>query len=209
MWKWNICIPATLWGAWLCAQSERLHLQNPSFEMDQNGCCTVPAFWYDLGNELESPPDIQPGAYDVSLSASHGEKYVSLVVRDNGTHEGVGQQLQDGALRKGETYAFSMILARSKTFNALSRTHKLPVSFVRAVVVRISGYDPNTQSRETLVQTPIIAHTDWRQYDFEISPREGDYTDIWIEAMFEPNVRAYYNGHVLVDYIAPFIRKNQ
>ncbi|MFN4081258.1 MAG: hypothetical protein ACK4NS_10180, partial [Saprospiraceae bacterium] len=143
--RWGLGMLAAVGVALLSAQEERLHLQNPSFELDQRACCIVPAFWYDLGEELESPPDIQPGAYDVELKAWHGEKYVSLVVRDNGTREGIGQTLQGGTLRKGERYAFSLLLARSSTFNSLSRVRQLPVSFVRAVAVRISAYDPETR----------------------------------------------------------------
>ena len=206
---WNLVVLAVAGAALLSAQEERLHLQNPSFELDQRACCVVPAFWYDLGEELETPPDIQPGAYDVELKAWHGEKYVSLVVRDNGTREGIGQTLQGGALRQGERYVFSLLLARSSIFNSLSRVRQMPVSFVRAAAVRISAYDPETQMRETLIETPIVAHTDWRQYDLEISPRERDYTDIWIEAIHEPEAKEYYNGHVLVDNISPIVRKNQ
>ncbi|HND88928.1 MAG TPA: hypothetical protein PK971_11400, partial [Saprospiraceae bacterium] len=43
-----------------------INLKNPSFE-DKIKCCDPPIGWYNCGPSEESPTDVQPGMFQVTL----------------------------------------------------------------------------------------------------------------------------------------------
>ena len=174
---------------------------NPSFE-DLPKCCEAPTGWYNCGKTEESPPDIQPGSFQVTKTPSHGETYLGLVVRDNETWEGVGQRL-NRPLDLNECYEFTLDLCRAELYLSLSRTTGEEVNYATPAKIRIWGGMGYCDKREMLYETPLITTTRWLTYTFRISPKKGSYTYLFIEAYFKTPTLFPYNGNILVDNASP------
>lgn len=184
-------------------QDSMIYLENPSFE-DSPRHSKPPRKWFDCGNPQESPPDVQPnGGFGVRKRAINGKTYLGLVVRDNDTHEAVGQKLST-PLKQGQCYLFSLALCQSKQYTSLSRTTEEVVFYNTPVIVRIWGSKEACGDHQLLATSPPIDHDKWRDYEFTLSPTD-DYDYLIIEAFFKPLYAAPYNGNLLVDYASPIL----
>lgn len=185
-----------------------IHLKNPSFELDQDfRCSQTPKFWENLGQEFDTPPDVQPGCFDVSTAASHGSLYLSMVVRENGSCEKLGQPLEQW-LERDSTYAFSITLARSAVFRAMSKTSNMDAYFTQACALQVIGFNEKTKSTEVLAETVPVYHTEWRDYILELKPKKDRYHYLQIKAIHDPESTSPYNGNILVDNLSPIIQIN-
>lgn len=171
--------------------------QNPSFE-DLPKCCEAPSGWYNCGSAEESPPDIQPGSFQVTKTPSNGETYVGLVVRDNETWEAIGQRLSR-PLELNSCYEFTLDLCRAELYLSLSRTTGEEVNYATPAKIRVYGGMGYCDKREMLFETPLITTTRWLTYTFRISPKKGSYTYLMVEAYFKTPTLFPYNGNILVD----------
>lgn len=178
-----------------------IYLANPSFE-DIPRCCEAPAGWTNCGASGETPPDVQPGFFDVSKPASHGSTYIGMVVRDNETWEAVGQRLTR-PLEINQCYDFSLDLCRSEFYTSMSRKTNERADYLTPVVVRIWGGNSTCQLEELLDQTPIVTHSRWIPFTFKLRPKKGSYNCIVIEAYYRTPVLFPYNGNVLIDNASP------
>lgn len=174
-----------------------IRLQNPSFEWDEREPGLTPGGWINMGSDTESPSDIQPGWFGVKLEAQDGDKYVGMVVRDNNTWEGIGQKL-NGWLRKDSTYTFSVYLARSNTYQSVSRTTGLEANYKSPTILKIWGVNTRTAEEELLAESAAVSHSIWTLYTFTLQPSIADFDEI--------NLMAYYaqgkegkNGNLLID----------
>lgn len=185
----------------LCAYGQKtIELQNPSFE-DNARCCIVPYGWTDCGSDPgETPPDIQPGSFQVKLPASDGNTYLGLVVRDNNTWEGIGQRLS-APLLAGYSYQLEADLARSEILLSLSRSNGKEVNYATPVKLRIWGGASACERTELLAESQLVTPTDWRRYTFDLNPVKGDYEYLILEAYYKEPVPFPYNGNVLVDHV--------
>lgn len=190
----------------LASAQDTLRLENPSFEDEFPTSGQVPKGWVNRGSPGESPPDIQPGEFNVFWPAEQGQTYVSMVVRDNNTWEGLGQKLP-GLLKKGLAYSFSVSLARSASFYSRSRTTNDPSPFGMSCVLQIWGANTASGKRELLAVTQPIAHNQWQRYSFELAPQENDYDELQLQAYFKENVVKAYNGNLLIDNCSLIIKK--
>ena len=173
-----------------------IFLNNPSFE-DEPSVAKPPFGWYYCGQPGESPPDVHPGGFfGVDRLAKDGATFVGMVVRDNGTNEGIGQKLPS-PLMAGKCYSFSLYAARSETYQSISRVTFGPANFSQAVALYIWGGYANCEKKELLAKSPSIVFEGWKNYSFSLQPRE-DYTHLSIEAYFAVPGRPY-NGNVLLD----------
>ena len=179
-----------------------ISLTNPSFE-DVPRCCEAPRGWNYCGPPDESPPDVQPGSFQVTKPAHSGDTYLSLVVRDNDTWEGVGQRLPT-PLQVGQTYIFEAQLARAELFLSLSRTTGREVNYTTPVKLRIWGGSEFCDHAELLAESPLITTTQWNNYQFEMTPRKGAYLYLTLEAYYKERKWFSYNGNLLVDTISLF-----
>lgn len=170
---------------------------NPSFE-DLPKCCEAPTGWYNCGKPEESPPDIQPGSFQVTKTPSNGATYIGLVVRDNETWEGVGQRLPQ-PLEINECYEFSVDLCRAELYLSLSRTTGEEVNYATPAKIRVWGGMGYCDKREMLYETNQITTTRWLTYTFRLSPKKGSYAFILIEAYFKTPTLFPYNGNILLD----------
>lgn len=170
---------------------------NASFE-DLPKCCEAPKGWYNCGKVDESPPDIQPGSFQVTKTPSHGETYLGLVVRDNETWEGVGQRLAR-PLEQDECYEFSVDLCRAELYLSLSRTTGEEVNYATPAKIRVWGGNGYCDKTEMLYETPLITTTRWLTYTFRLNPKKGSYPFLLIEAYFKTPTLFPYNGNILLD----------
>lgn len=175
--------------------SQTIELRNASFE-DAPRHSTTPYGWYDCGQVEETPPDIQPGAFDVLQKAADGNTYLGLVTRDNDTWEGVAQRLSQ-PMQAGECYTFSISLARAENYISISKTTRVEENFNKPIRLRIWGGTSYCSKKEKLAETITIKHTSWKEYSFKLNPK-GNYNYIFLEAFFEPTLFPY-NGNILID----------
>ena len=177
-----------------------IFLENPSFE-DKPAPAHPPQGWYYCGQVGESPPDVHPGGFfGVEQMAKDGATYVGMVVRDNGTHEGIGQQLST-PLQAGQCYTFSLFAARSEYYQSISRLTDMPANYEQPVAIYIWGGFSNCGRRELLAKTSSIISTDWKPCTFLLQPAET-YTHLLIEAYYSIKSTPY-NGNVLIDQASP------
>lgn len=180
----------------LCAQST-IKLRNPSFEASMPAAGVTPDEWLNLGPKDQSPPDIQPGYFGVSLLAKHGRTYLGLAVRANNTWEGVGQRL-DGVLKRDSVYSFSLWLARSNEFTSYLVGSSEPAKFNTPTVLKIWGYNTKTLEEELLGETLPVSHSKWMLYEFVLKPTYDDFDLLELVAYYAPG-NEKTNGHLLID----------
>lgn len=189
---------AFFWGLPQVSMGQHaIPLKNPSFE-DAPQCCTMPEGWYYYGHRDESPPDIQPGSFEVTTPALDGKTYLGLVLRDNKTWEGIGQDLEQ-PMQKGYLYELTIALAMPEKMISISRTTGEYAPFNHPVLFRIWGVDIKNKKEELLAETPKIDHVDWKNYTFTLLPRKGNYPAIAFTAWFADGLENPYNGYILVD----------
>lgn len=179
---------------------EVIALRNPSME-SLPGPAKTPNFWHFCGPPQETPPDVHPsGAFGVQKKAAHGQTYLGLVVRDNGTTEKISQRLTS-PLTKEKTYRFQCYTARPDVYRSLSRSTMLPDSFTRAVRLRLWGVK-HCEKVLLLGETELITHSDWTLTYFEFTPKE-EIQGIMLEAWYGNSEDQAYNGGVFIDLASP------
>ena len=182
-------------------QKENLiSFNNPSFE-DIPRAGQAPTGWYNCGAPAESPPDVQPGVFQVTKPASQGSSYLGMVVRDNETWEAVAQRLSK-PLERNQCYEFSSDVCRSEIYISLSKTTNQEVNYTKPIKLRIWGGNGYCDRAELLFTTPVIINNRWLKYDFRLSPKKGNYAYIILEAFFDTPSPFPYNGNMLIDNLS-------
>lgn len=177
-----------------------IFLENPSFEGEPSAA-RPPQGWYFCGQPGESPPDIHPGGFfGVDRLAHDGATFVGMVVRDNGTHEGIGQLLS-APLQPRQCYTFSIYAARSETYQSISRLTGAPANYEQPAALYIWGGFTNCSRQELLAKSSSVISSKWQQYTFSIQPGEA-FTHLLIEAYFSIQATPY-NGNILIDQASP------
>jgi outer membrane protein OmpA-like peptidoglycan-associated protein len=188
------------------AQNERIKLSNPSFE-DMPRHSQPPMGWYNCGMEGESPPDVQPGAFEVNQRAINGMTYLGLVTRDNETWEAVGQRLSS-PLKSGSCYQFRIYLSYSDEYFSISRTTLKNEFFIKPVLLRVWGGNGYCDKRELLAESAVVKSTTWEEHTFDIKSKR-DYKYIVFEAFYKTPTLFPYNGNLLVDHASDIIEKDR
>ena len=161
------------------------YLSNPSFESKIPSKNHMPQGWYSYGYKDESPPDIHgsdTNLWAVNEIPSHGETFVGLVTRSNGSWERIGQQLQY-PLSPHKAYYFSIDLNCSPLYLSNSRTSMKVENFVAPTVLRIQGSNTKTNENGILAISTIIDHQEWKTHYFILLP-EKDYDVFVLEAFY-------------------------
>ena len=186
---------------------EKVDLINPSFEQLTNDGAQIG--WGSCNFVKETPPDIQPGLFGCKLFAQNGKTYIGLVARDNGTYESIRQVLTK-PLKAGVCYRISVYLAKSSTYESLSRTTGMPANYIRPLKLTVWGTEAKTENicplpDDWLTETLPIHSDQWRRYTFYIQPPKDIYALI-----FSANhvVEKPYNGNLLIDNISPVVPVN-
>lgn len=174
---------ASLWQP-----SDKIYFRNASFE-DAPGAGKSPKGWY-TGNQ-GSTPDIMPGAWEIQFPPQEGKTCLGLIVREDGTREDISQTMA-APLQAGKCYVFTMYLAHSAKY----------VGYNKPIRLRIFGSSGKGGKTELLATSPLIDHSDWRSYKFELSPTTTA-TQLIFEADYAPGVVFKYKGNILLDNCSP------
>lgn len=173
-------------------------LNNPSFE-GTHGASTSPPNWSPCGNG--STPDTQPGAFEVNTLPSDGKSFVSLVCRGPGSSfenlcEIFQQDLPTPFLPQ-HCYRFSVDLAVSSTMFASGFGDK--ISFAQPLRLKIWGGIFSCDEFTLIWESPMVAHTDWKKYYFDVITDNHQYNYIILEAIYAWSPT--YFGNILIDNI--------
>ncbi|MDX1912430.1 MAG: hypothetical protein SFV22_13130 [Saprospiraceae bacterium] len=168
--------------------SGKIYLRNPSFE-DTPGSGKSPKGWYS--GYKGSTPDIMPGAWEIMFPPQEGKTCVGLIVREDGTREDISQALAE-PLKAGQCYKFTIYLAHASKY----------VGYNKPTRLRIFGCAEKGGACELLDTSPLIDHSDWRSYKFEITP-SSNVTQLLFEAYYAPGVLFKYKGNLLLDNCSP------
>lgn len=165
-------------------------IQNSSFE-GSYGVAQTPQGWTAFGQA--SSPDTQPGAWNVTTPASHGNSYMSMVCRgfsifDSYLWESCIQNLSS-PLIVGQIYHYSVDLAFSKTFKADT------ILFNQPAQLRIWGMSAS-MDKELLWESGAISNHKWKTFDFEVTPTIA--TDYFILEAYYVQLPKYC-GNILID----------
>jgi gliding motility-associated-like protein len=147
-----------------------------------------------------STPDTQPGFWNVTKTASHGNSYLGLVTRgDLGPYANNNEAAQiqlNSMLIAGKAYNYSIDLALSET-----QGHDIGwdgfLSYANPTVLKIGGGANDCEKTELLWESPAINHTDWQTYDFTITSQSRQIKYIILEANY--TVLPSYFGNILID----------
>ncbi len=183
-------------------QPQQIHLSNSSFE-GTPAAGSTPDGWTNCGDRGESPTDIQPGFFGVSLPAAEGRTYLSMVVRETDKLEGLSQALPTPMKPRVE-HSLWLSLAQSDSFSspALNLEGKLKTAnFSQPIVLRLYGGMKSCERRELLAQTPVIGHREWKPYLLKWQPSAA-HTHLMLETFYDTTRVQSYNGHILVDHLS-------
>jgi Carbohydrate binding domain len=181
------------YSLWLCsighliAQNTNIAFTNPSFE-DTPRASASPMGWYSY--TPGSTPDILPGAWEIDFKAQDGATCVGLVTRENGTSEDISQTLST-TLGKGHCYSFTLYLAHAASY----------VGYNKPTRLRIWGGAVKGQKTQLLCASPLIDHSDWRQYEFQFEPT-SDIKHLTFEVYFAPGAMFFYKGNIIIDNVS-------
>lgn len=139
--------------------------------------------------EFNSSPNVQPGKYSVFLPPSHGETYIGVYCRIDGTWEDLYSVL-DVPLSKDSCYIFQIDMAYWPV---------LSFAPVDPCVVKIYGSNSTCDKTNLLWSSPPVDNQEWMTAEFMIHNSEFDITDLIIEAYWVGTVP--YRGYVLLDHI--------
>lgn len=196
------------------SSQDTIYLRNPSFEDKPRkggfGYDTRINGWHDCGVLKfpgESPADIHPtsdAAWGVTKAPFDGKTYLGLVVRFSDTYESVSQKIST-SLKANQCYSFSLVMAHDPSYKSpTARSHRQLESFANPAILNIWGGNNECQNVELLGQSHPVSHSAWKQYEFIFKPQQ-DLKSITLEAYFEINFTARYNGHILVDALSPIV----
>ncbi len=136
-----------------------------------------------------------------------GPTFIGLVVREDGSGEGVAQRL-DIPLFVDSTYIFSLHMCISEKYSSPIKSDKFnEYSFVNPVIVEIWGYNIKMKKSELLAATSEegVGHFDWKKYDFELKPSEK--WEVLLIKTQHCKHEGFYNGHVLIDLVSDIIKQ--
>jgi len=158
-------------------------LVNSSFE-GQPQEAFVPVGWTPCSSL--TTPDIFPGVWGVTLDPAHGNSYMGLITRSDGSNESVGQRLPS-KLEKDRCYTFSIYIAASETY----------AGFNDAIKCRIWLGSNSCQRRQLIFESQSLKNSFWNNKRVKFTP-EFESSFIIIEAAF-PTPKQNARGNILLD----------
>ena len=163
---------------------------NPSFE-DKPADATTPQGWSPC-DELTTP-DILPGFWGVYNEPSHGDTYVGIITRENGTFESFGQRLSQSVKPK-LCYKTSIDLAHSVIYSGYNKPIKL----------RIYLGSSKCDKEQLIFESKDVKKMNWETYPFSFYP-EKEYQYIILEAFYKEGPFSH-KGNILMDNLRPIER---
>ena len=188
-------------------------LSNASFEKETSDKIALVDSWYSCDFRGESPADVQPGNFGVTLKAFKGKKCIGMVTRSTGAYEAVCSRLLK-PLRPDSVYQFEVYACLSPRYASGVRPLKLKkkgeieqqntqlYSFAKPVVLQVWGCGDMCDPVELLGVTPAVANFAWQLYQIKIRP-QTNYKHLMLQAYYDYKENAVpYNGHILIDALS-------
>ena len=189
--KFNLLFLILIFAFFAQAQ-DSISIQNASFEGEELGSPgTIPQGW--IGCKMGTTPDIMPGVWGVLTPPSHGQGYIGLITREDGSNESIGQRLVT-PLASSTCYRFTIDLAHSSKYFG----YNLPAC------IRIWGGIKSCKYEQLLWQSSLINNQNWETHPVQFITKDA-YRFITIEAYFAPGVFLKYRGNILIDNISEII----
>ncbi|MGE5357004.1 MAG: OmpA family protein [Deltaproteobacteria bacterium] len=194
-------------------QGKIIKLKNPSFE--GNSAAGDNTYfkllnWTDCARFIfpdETSPDIhssESNHFEVRHEPFDGNTYLGLVTREvRETYEMVSQQLES-PLQANRCYKFSIYLAKSVDYISAFDGSKIEKNFNNPVKLRIWGCLTSCSKTQLLAESPLVDHSDWKQYNFKFKPNRN-YNYIMLEAFYKTPVLLPYNGNIILDKASDII----
>ena len=170
--------------------SQPARMFNSSFEGEPRDA-TIPRGWFIC--QEGTTPDILPGPWGVYTEAVHGETYVGLITRENGTWEAIGQKLTE-KLIADRCYQMSLFVARSDTY----------ADYHDPIKLRIWCGKSKCDRDELILETDYIRDTEWEKLEFNFTLKQ-DLHYILIEAFYRDG-NFSHRGNILVDHISAIMQ---
>jgi len=182
---------------------EIIYLSNPSYE-DIRRHSHVAETWGYCNVENQSPPDTQPGFFNVSKPAFEGNSYCSLVTREDGTNEILVKPLEQ-ILEKGQCYQLVFHIAQSHRFRSIVMPSLEDTLFIAPIQLEIYGNKGNSCEETQLLAEleKVEKQDDWLKCTLYIQPEENYKTLLFIIKPMDGEKPT--NGHILLDYFYPII----
>ena len=168
--------------------SGKIYFRNPSFE-DFPKASSSPAGWHTI--TPGSTPDILPGAWGLEFLPQDGNTCIGLVIRHDGSTENIAHALAE-PLEAEVCYSFSVHLAHIEKY----------VGFDNPARIRVWGSVSKTEKGTLLCSSPLINHSDWRNYTFQFFTKET-VRYLTLEAWYAPGTTFKYNGNIVLDHCSP------
>lgn len=177
------------------------YISNPSFE-DTPRPNRAPKGWFDCGFYDESPvdvhgsePNIVSDFFGVKEYAEDGQTFLGMVVRDNGTYEGVSTKLLQPLLADS-AYKLSILVNQSAAYHSISRTTDQPVNYDQPVLLEIWGGNLQCQMNTLIAEHDVDVKGIWTELIFHFTPEQDiKFLGLYARQAFEQDV----NGNVLLD----------
>lgn len=167
----------------------QISVSNPSFE-DEPADATTPQGWHPCDNM--TTPDIFPGFWGVYNEPSHGNTYVGVITRENGTYEQFGQRLS-AKLKKGQCYRTSIDLAHSIIYSGYNKP----------IQVRIFIGSTKCDKNQLIFESPVVKSMKWSTHEIQFVPN-ATYEYIIIQAHYSDEP-FNHKGNILLDNLKPFV----
>lgn len=184
--------------------AQPLFLHNPSLEDPRPRPAKLPFGWFTCAPVSYSLPDLHPGgAFQVTTKPYHGGSYAGLVVRPDGSREGISQELVQ-PLDSGACYLFALHAALAPHYLSADARTGQPLDYNRPVRIQILGGKTRCGDEMVLGSSPPVVSADWTRVEFLLQPA-GSCNFLRLEAVFLDPDSLPYGGHVLVDALAPLV----
>ncbi len=161
--------------------------------------------WTNCGDVNQSPPTLhtsEDGIFNVKTTASHGDHFLSMVVRDIESVERISQKLIK-PLEAQMSYYLELDLAMAaKMKSATTRSQGKELSFDRACILRVYCGMSDCDKAELLTQTSLIEQEDWTRVRLEWSAKQAC-SHLIFEVFYDIPVLQGYNGNMLIDNLSP------
>ena len=189
---------------------DTLFVMNKGFECDIKDTRNFQdlKYWHDCHFfARRSPPDINfkySSHWNNTIDPIEGNSYVSMVIRDDGTYEGIYQNLVT-PLKKGETYKFSIMLCTSPLYESpINSDIRNVYSFNGPIVLEVFGQDEKTEEYIFLDTTGEIKNHIWKEYTLSFKPNQ-DYDILLLRAYYTDESHPV-NCNLLMDDMSDIYR---
>lgn len=164
----------------------QIKVKNPSFE-DTPSDAIVPKSWTPC--QEYTTPDILPGFWGVYKKPTHGNTYMGLITRENGTFESIGQRLSEST-KSSECYEFNLQLSYSKIY----------AGYNKPIYLRIWLGKNMCDRGQLIYQSALINHEQWKKYNVNFKSEKA-YRYILIEAFYKEDIFSH-KGNILLDQMS-------